>query len=67
MSLDVIDKIFKEVPFPGWALEHAAVTETSLMMYFAPHLVREDKIVYTLSFLYNLIFFDYTLIIIDIF
>lgn len=47
MSLDVIDKIFKEVPFPGWALEHAAVTETSLMMYFAPHLVREDKIVDT--------------------
>ncbi len=36
MSPDVIDKVFDEVPFPGWALEHAAVTETSLMMYFAP-------------------------------
>ncbi|MGN1101978.1 MAG: creatininase family protein, partial [Huintestinicola sp.] len=30
--------------FPGWALEHAAVTETSLMMYLAPELVRMDKI-----------------------
>ncbi len=47
MSLDVIDKVFDEVPFPGWALEHAAVTETSLMMYFAPELVREDKILDT--------------------
>ena len=34
MSPDIIDKVFDEVPFPGWALEHAAVTETSLMMYF---------------------------------
>lgn len=41
---ELIDQIFDEVPFPGWALEHAAVTETSLMMYFAPELVREDKI-----------------------
>ena len=47
MSPDVIDKVFDEVPFPGWALEHAAVTETSLMMYFAPELVREDKIMDT--------------------
>lgn len=47
MSPDVIDKVFDEVPFPGWALEHAAVTETSLMMYFAPALVREDKILDT--------------------
>ena len=39
-----IDELFDEVPFPGWALEHAAITETSLMMYFAPELVREDKI-----------------------
>ena len=29
------------------ALEHATVTETSLMMYFAPELVREDKIIDT--------------------
>lgn len=39
-----IDLLFDEVPFPGWALEHAAITETSLMMYFAPELVRKDKI-----------------------
>ena len=37
MSPDVIDKVFDEVPFPGWALEHAAVTETSLMMYSATY------------------------------
>lgn len=37
---DVIDQVFDEVPFPGWALEHAAITETSLMMYFKPELVR---------------------------
>lgn len=41
----LIDKIFDEVPFPGWALEHAAITETSLMMYFAPELVLADKII----------------------
>lgn len=34
MSPDIIDKVFDEVLFPGWALEHAAVTETSLIMYF---------------------------------
>lgn len=45
MQEDLIDQIFDEVPFPGWALEHAAVTETSLMMYFAPELVREERIV----------------------
>ena len=40
----VIDKVFEDVPFPGWALEHAAVTETSLMMYLAPELVRTEMI-----------------------
>lgn len=45
MSPDTIDKIFTEVPFPGWALEHAAVTETSLMMYFNPELVNEKAII----------------------
>lgn len=44
MSPELIGRIFDEVPFPGWALEHAAVTETSLMMYFAPELVRGDQI-----------------------
>lgn len=38
MPKEVISKVFDEVPFPGWALEHAAVTETSLMLYFAPEL-----------------------------
>ena len=39
----VIDEVFNEVPFPGWAFEHAAVTETSLMMYFAPELVKFER------------------------
>ncbi|MEG1636368.1 MAG: creatininase [Cellulosilyticaceae bacterium] len=42
MPHSVIDEIFDEVPFPGWAFEHAAITETSLMMYFAPELVHEE-------------------------
>ena len=37
-----VDEIFKDVPFPGWALEHAAITETSLMMYLEPDLVRTE-------------------------
>ena len=41
------DKVQLLLTFPGWALEHAAVTETSLMMYFAPELVREDEIIDT--------------------
>ena len=32
------------MPFPGWALEHAAITETSLMMYLRPELVKNDLI-----------------------
>ena len=44
LSRDVIDSVFDEVPFPGWAAEHAAVTETSLMMYLAPQLVHSDLI-----------------------
>lgn len=38
------DEIFSDVPFPGWALEHAAITETSLMMYLRPELVKNDLI-----------------------
>ncbi len=37
-----VDEIFKDVPFPGWALEHAAITETSLMMYLEPELVHTE-------------------------
>lgn len=47
MPEDIIDKVFDEVPFPGWAFEHAAVTETSLMMAFAHELVHEDRMVDT--------------------
>lgn len=45
MPPDVIDRVFDEVPFPGWAFEHAAVTETSLMLYFAPELCHMDRLV----------------------
>ena len=37
-----VNEIFKDIPFPGWALEHAAITETSLMMYLKPELVHEE-------------------------
>lgn len=47
MSQGLIDRVFDKVPFPGWALEHAAITETSLMMYFAPDMVRVQEIIDT--------------------
>lgn len=40
----VVDQVFDEVPFPGWAFEHAAITETSLMLYFQPETVNLEKI-----------------------
>lgn len=39
----IVDQLFDEIPFPGWALEHAAVTETSLMLHLAPQLVHLDR------------------------
>ncbi len=39
-----VDKVFSDVPFSGWAFEHAAITETSLMMYLKPELVRDELI-----------------------
>lgn len=45
VSDEMVDELFGETGFPGWGPEHAAVTETSLMQYFAPELVREDKII----------------------
>ncbi|KMY54003.1 amidase [Bacillus sp. FJAT-27231] len=45
LSAEVMPQVFNEVPFPGWALEHAAIAETSMMMHVAPELVREDLIV----------------------
>ena len=37
--------MFDGLVFPGWALEHAAVTETSLMLHYAPELVHMDRMV----------------------
>jgi creatinine amidohydrolase len=45
VSDEMVDELFAEAGFPGWDMEHAALTETSLMQYFAPELVREDKII----------------------
>lgn len=40
---DTLAKIFPE-GFPGYALEHAAVLETSMMLHYHPELVRLDRI-----------------------
>lgn len=45
ISQNTIDKIFDEVEFPGWALEHAAITETSLILKFRPDLVHMDRLI----------------------
>ena len=45
MDEALIPELFDKVPFPGWALEHAAITETSLMLYFAPELVHMERMV----------------------
>ena len=42
ISQEAIDKVFDEVPFPGWALEHAAIAETSFMLHFRPDLVNME-------------------------
>ena len=41
----MIPKIFDEVDFPGWAVEHAAIAETCLTMHFRPELVHMEKFV----------------------
>lgn len=43
LTPDILDKVFPE-GFPGFALEHAAVMETSLMAHYHPKLVRLDLI-----------------------
>jgi len=43
LSAELMPRIFDEVEFAGWELEHAAIVETSAMMYFAPELVHEDR------------------------
>ncbi|MCQ4636302.1 creatininase [Anaerovorax odorimutans] len=45
ISDEVMDKVFDEVPFPGWALEHAAIAETSMTMYFRPDLVHMERFI----------------------
>ncbi|MBR0599556.1 creatininase [Sinanaerobacter chloroacetimidivorans] len=45
ISQEVMDRVFDEVPFPGWALEHAAIAETSLTMFFRPDLVKFDRLI----------------------
>jgi creatinine amidohydrolase len=45
ISQETINKVFDEIEFPGWALEHAAVTETSLILKFAPNLVHMDRLI----------------------
>ena len=43
-DVKILESNWWDVEFPGWALEHAAVTETSLMMYLRPDLAREEYI-----------------------
>ena len=45
VSDELVEEIFAGAGFPGWDTEHAGITETALMQYFAPELVREDKII----------------------
>lgn len=42
LDQNTIDEVFSDVPFPGWAFEHAVITETSLMMYLRPELVKTE-------------------------
>jgi creatinine amidohydrolase len=42
-SNETLAKVFPD-GFPGYALEHAAVMETSLSLHLHPHLVRWDKL-----------------------
>lgn len=41
---DLIMEVFGDA-WPGWEAEHAALTETSLMLAFYPDLVRQERIV----------------------
>lgn len=43
MDAAAIADVFDDEPFPGWAAEHAALTETSLMLCFAPELCHMDR------------------------
>ena len=39
---DTMDYLYPD-GFPGWGVEHAAMFETSMMLYIAPELVLMDK------------------------
>ncbi len=41
----LVKEIWAEAGFPGWDTEHAAIAETSMMLYLAPEKVRVDKII----------------------
>lgn len=43
LTAEILDQVFPD-GFPGFALEHAAVMETSLMTHYHPQLVRLDLI-----------------------
>jgi len=45
VSDELVDELFKNAGFPGWDTEHAGITETSLMLHFAPEQVRKDAII----------------------
>lgn len=45
ISDDLVEELFKGAGFPGWDTEHAGITETALMQYFTPELVRTDAII----------------------
>ena len=49
VSQELVDECFAGAGFPGWDTEHAGITETSLMLYFSPELVRKDKIIDDMS------------------
>jgi creatinine amidohydrolase len=44
LSRETMELMFPD-GFPGWATEHAAIFETSLMQHLHPELVLEDRIV----------------------
>jgi len=44
LTPETINACFDAGDFPGWALEHGGVTETSLMLALAPELVRTERI-----------------------
>ncbi len=41
---ETLAAVFHAGRFPGWALEHGGITETSLMLALAPELVRAERI-----------------------